>query len=320
MPGSVPLEDQLVVSIGEVLWDVIGNQRYIGGAPFNFAYHSRSLGARAALISRVSQDDLGADLIHRAESLHVDTRGIQRDPEFPTGLVTAEARSDGTVTYSFPDECAWDHIRFTERDRDIIDFASVICFGTLAQRSPGSRSAIMAAVSNAPSHAVLFLDLNLRAPYYSREIISPCLQAAQIVKLNEEELSLLRRIYQLGTDDETAVLQMMERFDLATVVLTRGCDGASAWSRNESAHSASYNIPVVDTVGCGDAFGAAFTINLVAGRPLKDALDFGNLAGAYVATQPGATPAYSITTLEEFRKEFPHTAIRTEENYQLPRA
>jgi fructokinase len=321
MTAPVPIREQLVVSIGELLWDVIDNQRYVGGAPFNFAYHSRALGTRSALISRVSQDDLGADLIHRAESLHVDTRGIQRDPAYPTGIVTAEMRSDGTVTYVFPEECAWDHIRFGDRERELIDFANVICFGTLAQRSPASRSAIMAAVSSAPTSAMCFLDLNLRAPYFSREIITQCLHTAHTLKLNEEELSILRRIYQLGSDDETAILQLMERFNIETLVLTRGCDGASAWNRKETAHAASYNVNVVDTVGCGDAFGAAFTTKLVAGHSLAEALEYGNIAGAFVASQAGATPDYTTATLEEFRREVPRTAVpRNAEDYQLPRA
>ncbi len=320
MPASVPIRDQFVVSIGEILWDVIGNQRYVGGAPFNFAYHSRALGARSALISRVSNDDLGADLIHRATGLHVDTRGIQRDQQFSTGIVTAEARSDGSVTYIFPDECAWDHIRFSDHERELIDAAHIICFGTLAQRSPGSRSAIMAAVSSAPANAVVFLDLNLRAPYIGQETITPCLNAAEIVKLNEEELSALRRLYNLGSDDETGILQLMERFELQTIVLTRGCDGASAWTPNGSAHTASYNVQVADTVGCGDAFGAAFTLSLVAGKSLKDSLEFGNLAGSYVATQPGATQHYSAETLEEFRRRTPRAATYDAEAHQFPRA
>jgi len=303
MCASRAIRDLLVVSIGEILWDVIGNQRFVGGAPFNFAYHCRALGAKAALISRVSHDDLGADLIRRAQSLNVDTRTIQRDSDYSTGLVTAEIHSDGTIHYLFPEECAWDHIKFTAQERNLLDFASIVNFGTLALRNPASRSAIMAAVSNLPAGCMAFLDLNLRAPYYSREIISPCLQVADVLKINEDELIVLRKMFQLATDNETGMLQLMERFDIDTIVLTRGDKGAAAVSRREAEVVKAMKVQVADTVGCGDAFAAAFALELATGSSLKDALTKANVVGAYVATHPGGTPDYTQDSLFEFRRE-----------------
>ncbi len=297
MPTPVPISNQYVVSIGEILWDVAGNQRHIGGAPFNFAYHCRMLGAKSALISCVSFDELGTDLIDRARDLKVDMGGIQRCDQFPTGVVTSEADLDGSISYVIPTECAWDHIQFTDEGRGLIECASVIYFGTLAQRSPVSQSAILAALSSAPPTATCFLDLNLRPPCYTREILTSSLQIAHIVKMNEHELSEISEMYNLDQSDDIAAQQLMEKFGIATVVVTRGPDGATAWDRQTSASVCGRDVPVADMVGCGDAFGAAFTVNLIAGASLQQALEAANIVGAYVATQVGATPVYSASDL-----------------------
>ncbi len=303
MPAAIPIHDQFVVSIGEILWDVAGNLRHIGGAPFNFVYHCRTLGARAALISRVSIDELGKDLCNRAAELKVNNRCIEKSAEYPTGVVQAETHLDGSVSYLFPDECAWDHIRFTEEACSLVSFATIIYFGTLAQRSPVSRSAIMTAVASAPPNAICFLDVNLRPPFYSRETLSPSLKAANLVKMNEDELGVLRKMYSLPEDEETAVHQLMDQCQIETVVLTRGAGGSVAWNRHTKATVAGYNIEVADAIGCGDAFSAAFAINFAAGNGLQEALEAANTVGAYVATQSGATSQYNSSILQQFRRD-----------------
>lgn len=292
-----------VVSIGEILWDVVGNQRFIGGAPFNFAYHCQAQGARAAIISRVSADDLGADLKHRAESLGVLTKAIQQDSRYPTGLVMAETQSHGNVTYSFPDDCAWDHINFSDRDRELIDECSILCFGTLAQRNYVSRAAIMSAIANAPAEALIFYDLNLRVPYFSKEIITPGLDAATVLKVNVDELDQLRELYDLPADDESALQQLLIRHDLNIIVITMGADGAWAISPDASARVAGRNVTIGDTIGCGDAFGATFALALVRGKDLQSALESANLVGSLVAGQASATPHYTLADLSRYRTE-----------------
>lgn len=299
MPVKVPVYDQFVVSIGEVLWDVARNQRHIGGAPFNFAYHCQTLGAKATLISSVSRDELGDDLIEQAASLNMNTRGIQRFSEYKTGVVTAEMHGDGSVSYIFPDECAWDHIQLTGEGRSIVDSASVIYFGTLAQRSSVSRSAIMEAIARAPAQTTCFLDINLRPPYYSRELLAESLKSAHIVKMNEHELVEVAKLLKLSDKQEPAVRQLMEQFDVFTVVVTRGADGAIAWDMETSASVTGYKVAVADLIGCGDAFAAAFTINLTAGASLQTALEAANVVGAHVATHSGATPSYDPSDLPE---------------------
>ena len=292
--------DIKVVSIGEILWDVIGNQRHAGGAPFNFAYHAVAAGAHGLLVSRVSHDDLGADLVHRAESLGVDISGIQRAGGYATGIVTAEIQPGGEVHYVFPDECAWDHIHFTERERNFLDDANIVAFGTLAQRNPTSRAAIMAALANTPPETITFLDLNLRAPFYNKDIITASLGATNILKLNQNELTILQQELQLVPDNEGAILHLMERYDLDTVVLTRGAEGAIAWNRSQCAEVPGFEVPVADTVGCGDAFAANFAVQLACGSDLYEAMFRANLAGAYVATNPGGTPIYGEPDILRF--------------------
>ncbi len=303
MPAAIPVQDQFVVSIGELLWDVAGNQRHIGGAPFNFAYHCKTLGAKAAIISRVSRDELGDDLVNRAAELRVDTRSIQTSTEYPTGVVHAETHEDGSVSYLFPDECAWDHIQFPTEARCLVDFATVVYFGTLAQRCPVSHATIMAAVSSGPANAICFLDVNLRPPCYSREILTPSLKAATIVKMNADELCEIRDMYNLVGDEDGAAQQLMEQFAIKTLLITRGADGATAWNSTTKTTVDAYDITVADTIGCGDAFCAAFIVNFAAGATLQAALEAANTVGAYVATQAGATPHYDEIILQQFRKE-----------------
>lgn len=297
-PGDVK-----IVCLGEVLWDEVDGRRYIGGAPLNLAYHAGRAGAQARIISRVGRDDLGTEAVRKAGEIGLDLTETQRDDALPTGLVKAEAQADGSAEYVFQEECAWDHIRFGERERELIDAASVVVFGTLAQRHYVSRAAIMGAVASAPATAEVFLDLNLREPYFKPEIVRASLEAATILKVNDGEFGYLKSEFDLDGDDPAAALQLMDRFGLSTLVVTHGPGGASAWRANEYAAVDGVGVDVADTIGCGDAFAGCFIVQVSTGASLEKALTEAALISAYVATRRGGTPAYTAEDIAAFRKE-----------------
>ncbi|MGI8907055.1 MAG: carbohydrate kinase family protein [Candidatus Sumerlaeaceae bacterium] len=303
MASVVPVEDLNVVAIGEVLWDLIGEERHLGGAPFNFAYHAHAFGATGSLISRVGRDDLGSLIRNRAEEIGLPRDYIQVDPVRPTGTVPVTLGAGGTASYEITPEVAWDYIEFYDGDRYLLDKADILCFGTLAQRSAISRTSIQAALASAPANCLRVCDINLRPPHYDEQVLRSTLELTDVLKLNEGELAAMRPKLGLPANEIDAVQDLIQKFDIATVVLTRGPMGAEAWSKGEHAASEGVKVEVKDTVGSGDAFTAAFVLHLATGHSLRDSLRKANLAGAYVATQAGGTPAISHDVLRRFERE-----------------
>lgn len=300
MPALVPLRELSVVTIGEVLWDELGIERHLGGATLNFAYHARALGAPSYIISRVGTDALGDEAIKGIERLGVSTQFVQRDPINPTGTVTATVDATGSADYLFPPSVAWDHIEYEKAAEKVINDAAIIAFGSLAQRGDISKKTIRDILEVAPPNALCVLDLNIRPPYFNREVVDQSFQFADVVKINTDELQILRQMYGLSKSTEESVKKLMNDFDIATFIVTDGGDGAEAWNHFDHAKVPGLKVNVCDTIGCGDAFAAAFALRLAAGASLKESLQLGNLAGAYLATQQGATPPVSVDILRAF--------------------
>ena len=303
MASVVPVQDLNVVAIGEVLWDIIGEQRHLGGAPFNFAHNAKAFGAKSALISRVGGDDLGSMIRNKAQELGLPRDYIQVDPVRPTGTVPVTVGAGGVASYDITPEVAWDYIEFHDGDRYLLDDADILCFGTLAQRTPISRTSIQAALASAPNNCLRVCDINLRPPHYDEHILRSTLELTDVLKLNEGELAALRPVLALPSTEADAIQSLIDTFDIATVVLTRGPMGAEAWSKGEHAAAEGVKVDVKDTVGSGDAFTAAFVLHLATGHSLRDSLRKANLAGAYVATQVGGTPRIDQEVLRRFERE-----------------
>jgi len=302
MSTLVPVRDLKVLSMGEVLWDVVDGRNLLGGAPFNFAASARALGAESAIISRVGNDDLGSEILARATQLGLPMHYIQRDPVRPTGTVPVTLDAAGAACYDILTEVAWDYLEFNDLDRRAVDEADVFCFGSLAQRSPIARSSMNAALAAVKPNCLVVMDLNLRAPHYTESVLSHSLQKTDVLKINEAELAALQQVYGFPTGDTEAVTALMHRFDIATVVLTRGAHGAEAWSAHAHEKIAGLTVPVKDTIGAGDAFTAVFALHMAAGSELKHALYSANMTGAYVSTQEGGTPTLSGEILHDFER------------------
>ena len=270
-----------VVAFGEILWDVIDGVPHLGGAPFNFAAHAARLGLKTAIVSAVGCDELGTKAIAAAERFGVDVSLVERHPSLPTGIVNVTL-ADGIPSYEIVRPVAWDEISCGSAADAATVPPKVFYFGTLAQRSPVS-AATLRRLLRAFDASLTFFDVNLRQDWWSEELVCKCLESVDVLKVNDEEMKTL------GFSPEA----LFSRFPrLKTVVETRGAEGCRVASRVEAAFDspAICDGPVVDTVGAGDSFSAAFIAAVLRGESLKAAAEAGNRLAGKVAARAGAIP------------------------------
>jgi len=284
-------QERVVVGLGELIWDLFPEGRRLGGAPSNFAYVSRLLGAEAAVASRVGRDPLGAEALERLARAGLSTRYVQRDPAHPTGTVRVVVGEGGEPRYQVNEHSAWDYLEWTHEWAELAARAGVVCFGTLGQRHPAARKTITRFLEATGPAALRLFDVNLRHSFFTPEMLARSLSLADAVKLNEEELSAAARMLSLRAPDALgAARALVEHFGLELVAVTRGARGSLLVSREGADEHPGFPARVVDTIGCGDAFGAALVHARRHGAPLGLCNEVANRVGAWVATQAGATP------------------------------
>lgn len=280
----------VVVGIGELLWDVFPDVKKAGGAPINFVYHATQLGAEGYAVSAVGNDALGTEIVQELIQNHIDNHYIST-VDYPTGTVQVELKA-GIPTYTIIEGVAWDHIPLRQSSIDLMKRADAVCFGTLAQRALESRETLGALLSYMPEHALRFFDINIRQHFYSKELIESLLEMANVFKINDEELALLRPMFGLGGSDEAVFRWFMEKYGLRYLVLTAGAEYSTIYSATESSTLPTPKVEVVDTVGAGDSFSGAFVSSILLGKSLREAHEKAVKVAAYVCTQSGAWPAY----------------------------
>ena len=281
----------LVVGIGELLWDMLPSGKRLGGAPTNFAYHVSQFGLKGVAVSAVGQDDLGDKIIGELEKKHL-TACIER-VAFPTGRVNVTLDEAGIPIYDIQQNVAWDNIPFTEKLRDIAQHTKAVCFGSLAQRSLQSRITIQAFLASLPAddEVLRIYDINLRAPFYSKEVVDISLSAANVLKVNDEELPILANYYHLSSTSPLELCEMLrQRFALRLIIYTCGANGSYVVSHEGVSALSTPSVSVVDTVGAGDSFTAAFCASLMNGKSIKESHAIAVEVSAYVCTQKGAMP------------------------------
>ena len=279
----------VVVGIGELLWDVLPTGKRAGGAPINFVYHATQLGAEGYAISAVGNDVFGTEIVQELDKNSICH--LLGTVEYPTGSVMVELK-DGIPTYTIIEGVAWDHIPLTQEAIDLVKEADAICFGTLAQRSPESRATIHALLSYACKEALRFFDINIRQHFYSKELIESLLELANVFKINDEELEMLRPMFGLEGTIEDMCRWFMKKYGLRYLVLTAGAEYSTIFSEEEVSTIPTPKVQVVDTVGAGDSFSGAFISSILTGKPLREAHEKAVKVAAYVCTQSGAWPAY----------------------------
>jgi fructokinase len=281
-----------VIGLGEVLWDVLPEGKKLGGAPCNFVYHCLQQGAQGTIISAVGNDHYGKEILELLNAKGLSPDHIQIN-EHPTGTVDVSLNDDGIPEYTIHENVAWDFIRYHENIQQKVFEADIICFGTLAQRNYVSRITLEKILKTCKSGTLLVYDINLRQHYYNHAIIQNSLQLCNVLKMNEEELSVVYETQEITAEgDEEKVFQLMKRFNLKLVALTKGINGSLLLSPSDRSYLPTPLVKVKDTVGAGDAFTAVMSLGFANGNGLREIHQKAVEISAFVCTRDGAMPDF----------------------------
>ena len=279
-----------IICYGEMLWDIFPKESIAGGAPMNVALHLQHLGMDVEMISRIGDDKLGKKLLAFVKGFGLSDTFLQIDPEIPTGTVRVDDQDKENIRYDIVKPAAWDHIQWSESMGKTVNNADAFIFGTLAARHEVSKATLDKLLDTA---VLKIVDINLRSPYYSADLIEQFLTKADILKINEDELTLLADFYDLPNSMETALEKVNELFGFELICITLGSRGAALYQDGEIISHPGYPVAVKDTVGSGDAFLAGFVSQYLANESPEKTLDFACALGALVATYPEGTPQYT---------------------------
>jgi fructokinase len=283
-----------ILSIGEILFDVYPNEKRLGGAPLNFAYHLHQLGCDIAFVSRIGADGDGDAIFEQLRRRDFPTTHLQRDDLHPTGAVRVKLNENALPEFAIVTPAAYDFIAWNDELKRLCNSnLDLIYFGTLAQRRPLSRHTIQTILAAAPASTLCFYDMNLRQAFYTPEILADSLSTCDAVKLNENELETVKKIFKLPANDHHAVQDLMAEFKIKLLCLTRGEKGSSIftkggkiqWDANSTAP-----LSVIDTVGAGDSYAAILAYGLLAKWPLPEIIQRASRFAAAICTIPGAVP------------------------------
>ncbi len=288
-----------VVAIGEILWDIFGETKYLGGAPFNFSYFAGVLGEESRMISRIGDDELGREILTILEEKGINCDHIQIDRVHSTGTVLVDTSNPKSPGFDIVEDVAYDYMELRKEDTSLVKNSDVVCFGTLAQRNPKSRET-MESLLNEAKEALVLYDINIRQNFYSKEIIENSLCLTDILKLNTEEMDFLKKLlnFDNSVSNKDVSLQIIDKYELELACVTDGDKGCHVFSEEKSVSSPGYKVKIQDTVGSGDAFAASFAIKYLKTKDIKKAADFANLIGGYVASKKGAIPEIEWREIE----------------------
>lgn len=283
------MKNQVIVGIGEALWDVLPEGRKLGGAPANFAYHVSQFGLDSYIVSAVGDDALGKEIISNFKEKKLNH--IVDTVPYPTGTVQVELDPQGVPQYEIKENVAWDNIPFTPQLEALAHRTRAVCWGSLAQRSEVSRTTIMRFVDSTSDDCLRVFDINLRQNFYSREVIEESMRRCSVLKINDEELVIVSRLLQLpGIDVREKCRGLMELFGMKMVVLTCGVNGSYVLTAEEESFCPTPRVEVADTVGAGDSFTGSFVAGLLEGKTMRQAHERAVNVSAFVCTQAGAMP------------------------------
>ena len=283
------LENRYVVGLGEILFDVFPTGSQLGGAPANFAHHAGQHGLRSVAVSAVGNDMLGDEAVRLLNEK--DLHHVLPVVDYPTGTVQVSLDKDGVPTYDIKQGVAWDNIPFTEETLEAAENAAAVCWGSLAQRSEKSRNTIYEFLDHTPEDCLKIFDINLRQNFYTKEIICESLRRCNILKINDEELVTIGRLFgYAGLDMENKCWLILGKYNLDMLVLTCGVNGSYVFAPDFKSFQETPKVKVADTVGAGDSFTGTFCAGLLKGMSLTAAHEHAVKVSAYVCTQNGAMP------------------------------
>ncbi len=294
-----------LLAIGEILWDVFPDGERLGGAPFNLAVHARRLGHEVYFVSAVGEDERGRRALKEMQRLGLSTEFVLTLPGSPTGTVTVELDTNGQPRFQIHRPAAYDSAELTgfQLARLIAWEPDWIAFGTLHQMSPTARALTRRLCDLIPG-AKRFYDVNLRPGSYEPELVESLLRSAHVVKVNDEEVTALHVLLNLGDGTvEGFCRAAAERYSWELACVTLGAKGCVLATKDSIVAAPGYRVNVCDTVGAGDAFSAALLHGLAAGWKLAEVADFANRVAALVASRPGAIPEWSLEEVAALEAE-----------------
>jgi len=278
-----------VIGIGEALWDVLPEGKTLGGAPANFAFHAKQMGLDSIAISALGNDDLGDETIAAFDEKELTY--LMPRVDYPTGTVQVKLDEDGVPAYDIKTNVAWDNIPLTDEMREIARDARAVCWGSLAQRNDVSRNTIHDFVKLTPDNCLRIFDINLRQNFFTKEIIQESLQLCNVLKINDEELVAIGRMFGYpGLDIENRCWLILGKYNLDMLVLTCGVNGSYVFTPGAMSFQQTPKVNVADTVGAGDSFTGTFCASILDGMSVDEAHRRAVKVSAYVCTQKGAMP------------------------------
>ncbi len=290
-----------ITSIGEILFDIYPNHKRLGGAPLNFIYHVKKLTDNGNIISRVGKDVLGNKAVNDLKHSGLSFEFIQHDNLHPTGMAIVHLDDSGNPNFKIDTDSAYDFIEMNDENEHLI-FADTDClyFGTLAQRSDLSKKTIQSFFNRGLKY---FADLNLRQNFYDEEVLISSLKAADFIKVNYEEMHILNDVILQGEyHTEKVAYELMEKFDINMIAVTRGKDGSSIFENGKRYDHSNVDVKVVDTTGAGDAFAAILCVGYLQGLEIPYINKLANDFATEICQFEGALPKYD-RIYESFREQ-----------------
>jgi len=292
-----------ILSIGEVLWDVLGEIEHLGGAALNFAAHAKILGHSVSFISAVGDDPRGRRVLQKMEAMGLSTRFVRLVKDHPTGIVAVTLDASGQPHFTIHRPAAYDFPELSAGDLSVLCAGRPdwIYFGTLFQMSPDAKAVTLKAIEANPEARRLY-DVNLRENCYEASLINELMSLATAVKLNDLEVDIIQSIFHWSYRSLMDFCRgTASRFGWEAVCVTRGEEGCVLWLDGQYVEAEGYDVRVADTVGAGDAFAAAFVHGMKCGWPPRKIADFANRVGALVASRPGGAPSWRIEEVRRMR-------------------
>lgn len=281
------------VGIGELLWDLLPTGKLVGGAPSNFAYHTQQQGAFSCIVSAVGNDSNGNEIKEALLEKNLTTDYIQT-VDYPTGTVDVNLNPLGEPSYSINENVAWDYISLPKNIDKQIKHTAILCFGSLAQRNAHTRNSIKKIIQKVNDDCLIVFDINIRQSYYNKEIIQESLEICNVLKLNIDELAILRSLFNLkGLDDKVVIEKLMKQYNLKLVALTYGSKGSVLITPTDESQLETPKINVIDTIGAGDSFTATMAMEFVKGESLDKVHQRAIEVSSFVCQSNGAMPDYN---------------------------
>lgn len=292
------MKKNIIIGIGEILWDLLPQGKRIGGAPVNFVYHALRNGADACALSAIGSDENGNEILQTLERQHIPN--FLQVNSYPTSTVEVELEN-GIPTYKIVENVAWDYLENSQIFSDVVAHCNAIGFGSLACRSKQSQETILSLLDKTPKKALRVFDINLRENFYSKDLLETLLKKCNVLKINDIEMVILRQIFELKGSDEEICEKLIKKYRLKYLIFTLGEKYSVIFSPKDCTLIETPKVNVADTIGAGDAFLGTFVQHILNGETQLEAHKNAVAVAAYVCTQAGAWVEYNHNEIENIK-------------------